>query len=211
MSVDLDEALVLASASGVDTEQLVVGTTVDEVPPAPSHRWVLVPSSRGGVVIGGMDRGAFASYAEITSTDGLVDALLRLGDQPAPTHPTTRPMREAASTLTQRLLRDHHAQVPLEPGRIPIGTAFDHLGPECGHVLYPLDVPVAYRSVPPTDLEEPRTAYVLARPLPATARLTVAPAWFGQPGGSPLVWLPAVIRWFVDDGTLVRYAPSPAA
>ncbi|MCW2819547.1 MAG: hypothetical protein JWR42_2334 [Marmoricola sp.] len=208
--MNLDDVLERAARRGVDLSTLVVGREPDHVPQAPSHRWIAFPSSTGGTVIGGADRGRFAPYAEFTDLLGAADALAQLTSTPPP-----RPLDRARSQVlgaAATIGRDWAAglqQRPWLPGTdVPVGTPLDHIGNESGHYLYLYDTPMSQRSLPPTDLEQHRTGYLVAAPLPPEAVVEQLPPWFGQPGGGLVVRLPRVIRSYVDAGLLLPFDPA---
>jgi hypothetical protein len=94
---------------------------------------------------------------------------------------------------------------PLPGSAIPVGTPLDHIGNESGHCLALLDTPMSARALPPTDLNEPRTGYLVSSPLPDVVRVSHAPPWFGQPGGGVLIELDRVIASYCDAGILRRF------
>jgi hypothetical protein len=204
----IERVAALAADLGVDVDRLVLGRAEDTVPEAPSHRWVLVPTSTGGVVIGGMDRGTFAAYARIEDDEQAARTLARLVTPPAPQPPGRDPgsLRSAVSSLESELVAAADDKGVVPSGHLPVGTPLDHLGNESGHCLYLLDTPMSRRSVPPTDLTEPRVGYLLAGPLPEGCRVRVVEPWFGQPGGGVLVELDRVIAYYCETGLLERFA-----
>src|SRR5690242_14905976 len=100
---EVSEVLSLAQARGVDVDRVVVGTEVDVIPQAPSHRWILVPMSDGTVTLGGMDRGRFAAYGKFSDPEVAARALELGTVQEAPPLPENRPLK-ALVTATQALL-----------------------------------------------------------------------------------------------------------
>ena len=204
----LEEVLRLAEARGVDVEQLVVGSAVDTIPQAPSHRWILVPMSDGSVTLGGMDRGRFAAYGKFAEPEVAAQALEQatssdrrvLVDRP----------EKALVAATQALLDQLRATIAdrgaLAPGDVPVGAVLDHIGPASGHVLYLYATPFEQRSLPPTDLNLDRRGYVLDAPLPEACRVEQVAPWFGQPGGGLTVVLDRVIAFYVDQGVLVPFS-----
>jgi hypothetical protein len=206
--VTIENVVALASDLGVDVDRLVIGRAADTVPEAPSHLWVLVPTSTGGVVIGGMDRGTFAPYARFEDDRQAVEALARL-TAPRPTPDPGRPadaLSEAVQRLDDELVASADDKGLIRSALLPVGTPLDHLGTESGHCLYLFDTHMSRRSLPPTDLNEPRTGYVLAGALPEACRVRRVESWFGQPGGGVLVELDRVIAYYVDTGLLERFA-----
>lgn len=208
--MNLDEVLEQAARRGVDLSALVVGRETDHVPSAPSHRWIVFPSSRGGTVIGGVDRGRFTPYAEFTDLLGAADALVQLTSLPMP-RPLDRPRSQvlgAVATIGRDWATGLQQQPSLPGAAVAVGTPLDHIGNESGHYLYLYDTPMSQRSLPPTDLQERRTGYLVAAPLPPEAVVEQLPPWFGQPGGGLVVRLPRVIRYYVDTGLLFRFDPA---
>ena len=208
--MSLDDVLTRAADRGVDVDRLVVSHEPGVVPPAPSDVWVVVPMQSGGTVIGGMDRGQFAPYAEFTNDEGAADALAQLSTIPvAPPPPAPmKAMLHATQALADQLRAGLRDETRLPGSAVPVGAVFDHIGAESGHVLYLLNTPFGQRSLPPTYLNEPRTGYVLEGPLPENAVVSALPAWFGQPGGGLVVALPQVIRCYADTGLLSRFDPT---
>ena len=206
------EVLRLAQARGVDVDAVVVGTEVDVIPQAPSHRWILVPMSDGTVTLGGMDRGRFASYGKFSDPEVAAQALAQGSTRDAPPLPESRPLK-ALVTATQALLDQLRSVVeagtPLASTHLPVGAVFDHIGDRSGHVLYLFATPFEQRSLPPTDLNLPRTGYVLDAPLPDTCDVSTVEPWFGQPGGGVMVTLDRVIAYYVDGGVLAPFALQP--
>jgi len=206
---EVAEVLRLAAARGVDADAAAVGTQVDTVPPAPSHCWVLVPMSDGTVTLGGMDRGRFAAYGKFRDPEVAAQALAGTADRAVPALPETRPVK-ALVTATQGLLDQLRARLAdghgLTASDIPVGAVLDHIGPPSGHVLHLFATPFEQRSLPPTDLNLPRTGYVLDGELPASCTVAPVEPWFGQPGGGIAVWLDRVIAYHVDQGLLAPFA-----
>ena len=209
-SVTIDGVLQQAARRGVDLSTLVVGREPDHVPATPSHRWIVFPSSTGGTVVGGADRGRFAPYAEFTDPAGAADALAQLSSPPPP-RPLDRPRSQvlgATAAIGQDWAAGLQQRAWLPGTEVPVGTPLDHIGNESGHYLYLYATPMSQRSLPPTDLEERRTGYLVAAPLPPDAVVEQLPAWFGQPGGGLVVRLTRVIRYYVDTGLLFRFDPA---
>lgn len=208
------EVLSLAQALGVDVDRVVVGTEVDVVPRAPSHRWILVPMSDGTVTLGGLDRGTFAAYGKFGDPEVAAQALAQGSTLDAPPLPQNRPLK-ALVTATQALLDQlrgvAEAGEPLTPAHLPVGAVLDHIGDRSGHVLYLFATPFEQRSLPPTDLNLPRTGYVLDAPLPDGCTVSRVEPWFGQPGGGVMVTLDRVIAYYVDAGVLAPFSVEVGA
>lgn len=205
----VQDVKVLAQARGVDVDEVVVGAEYDVIPQAPSHRWILVPMSDGSLTLGGMDRGRFAAYGRFRDPAVATEALVRATSMNAPPLPEGRPLK-ALVAATQGLLDQLRASVEsgdgLYPAQIPVGAVLDHIGPASGHVLYLFATPFEQRSLPPTDLNLPRTGFVLNGPLPETTGVSQVEPWFGQPGGGVMVTLDRVVAFYVDNGLLVPFS-----
>lgn len=205
----LRQTLDLAAARGVDIQDIEVGDVVDTVPQVPSHRWILVPMSDGSATLGGMDRGRFAAYGKFRDAEVAAEVLVRATSTDVPALPEGRPSK-ALVAATQGLLDQLRASVEsgdgLDPAQIPVGAVLDHIGPPSGHVLYLFATPFEQRSLPPTDLNLPRTGYVLNAPLPSGCTVSQVEPWFGQPGGGVMVTLDRVIAFYVDNGLLAPFS-----
>lgn len=203
--MSVQRVLDLVAAAGLPTEALVVGEEPDKVPQAPSHRWVLVPMSDGRTTLGGMDRGSFATYGVYETDELAANALLHVAQRPeyqeppAPVTELQARARELAVALQAR-----PAGATYDVSDLPPGTLLDHIGFESGHVLFLAGTPFAERSSPPTDLQLPRTGYLLKAPLPTAATVAPVVPWFGQPGGGVMVSLDRPIRYYYDVGLLDR-------
>jgi Tuberculosis necrotizing toxin len=208
------EVLSRAQARGVDVERVVVGTEVDVIPRAPSHRWIVVPMSDGTVTLGGMDRGSFAAYGKFGDPEVAAQALAQGSMLDAPPLPENRPVK-ALVTATQALLDQLRGVVedgePLTAAHLPVGAVLDHIGDRSGHVLYLFATPFEQRSLPPTDLNLTRTGYVLDASLPETCTVSKVEPWFGQPGGGVMVTLDRVIAYYVDVGVLAPFSVEVGA
>lgn len=170
----------------------------------PSHRWVVAEDSRGHVLVGGTDRGELAAYdvlEDVEQAVALVDRLVRAERPPVPDD--LAGLRERARAV-EADLRAATSRVGAD--QVPVGTPLDHIGSASGHYLYLLDTPMPLRSLPPTDLNQPRTGYLVTRALPGSTTVQVAPAWFGQPGGALVLRLDRVIAAFVDEGYLTPFS-----
>lgn len=205
----VEEVLDLAAGRGVDVDALVVGSEVDTIPPAPSHRWVLVPMSDGTVTLGGMDRGAFAPFGKFRDPAVAAQALEMVTASPRGVV-VDRPAK-ALVAATQALLDQLRATADdrgeIGPADLPVGALLDHIGPWSGHVLYLYATPFQQRSLPPTDLNLERTGFILDGALPDTCRLETIAPWFGQPGGGLAVVLDRVIASYVEAGVLTPFVP----
>lgn len=210
----VQDVTVLAQAKGADVDEVVVGTEVDVIPQAPSHRWILVPMSDGTVTLGGMDRGRFAAYGKFGDPEVAAQALALGSTQDAPPLPENRPLK-ALVTATQALLDQLRGVVetgePLVAAHLPAGAVLDHIGNRSGHVLYLFATPFEQRSLPPTDLNLRRTGYVLDAVLPETCTVSRVEPWFGQPGGGLMVTLDRVIAYYVDAGVLAPFSVQVGA
>lgn len=203
--MSVETVLQLAAEAGLRVDAVVAGTEPDKVPQAPSHRWVLVPMSDGRTTLGGMDRGSFATYGVYETDELAANALLHVAQRPeyqeppAPVAELQARARELAAVLQAR-----PDGATYDASDVPPGTLLDHIGFESGHVLFLAGTPFAERSSPPTDLELPRTGYLLKAPLPTAATVAPVVPWFGQPGGGVMVSLDRPIRYYYDTGLLDR-------
>lgn len=209
--VDPSEMLSQATRLGATVDDVLV-VRADESPRGPSHRWVVVTTG-ARVIIGGFDRGEFASYAEVADEEEGAAVLASVTASPAaPRLPRSQTaLVEATRTLAQRIQAEvagTGARI-LPPESLPLGTPLDHIGNESGHCLYLFATPFGERSLPPTDLSLPRTGYVLNGQLPEGASVEVVPPWFGQPGGGVMLRLGRVIRYYCDTGLLQRFVVEP--
>lgn len=200
---------VLAALDDADISGVWVAQQPDVVPQAPPGPWVLVPMSDGSTLIGGSDRGTFAVYG-IFADDAAVRALRHLlGASAAKTELSReqqRSLADDAARLAQDLSHRVAAGQALSAGDVPVGTALDHIGADSGRTAFLYDTPFSQRSAPPTDLELPRTGYLVRRPLPDTTTVSPVVAWFGQPGGGILVAFERPLRHLVDTGHLEPFA-----
>ena len=203
----------LFAALGGDVDVVAWGTSPGEVPSAGSHRWIVLDVEGGDVVIGGLDRSRFAAYGRFAHEQRAAETLTVLlrRPPPAPLPRTEDQLARAARGLV--VVLDEAGGVGgggsadgVAGAAIPVGAVLDHLGHGSGHVLYPLGTPMSQRSLPPTDLTQPRTGYLVVRPLPDGCRATRAPAWFGQPGGGWMITLDRVIDYYCDVGVLQPFA-----
>lgn len=205
----MSTADVLAALEDVDVSGVWVAQQPDVVPKAPPGPWVLVPMSDGGTLIGGSDRGTFAVYG-VYDDDAAVRALRHLLGGPARQAQLDEQARRALADDAARLAQDlrHRAAAgqPLSAGDLPVGTALDHIGTDSGRTAFLYDTPFSHRSSPPSDLELPRTGYLVRQPLPDTTTVSPVVAWFGQPGGGILVVLERPLRHLVDTGHLEPFA-----
>lgn len=200
---------VVAALDGLDLSGLWVSRQPDVVPKAPPGPWVLVPMSDGSTLIGGSDRGTFGVYG-VYDDAAAVRALRHLLGAPAPQRALDEQARRALADDAARLGQDlrHRAAAGevLQARDLPPGTALDHLGADSGRTAFLYDTPFSQRSSPPSDLELPRTGYLVRRPLPGTTTVSPVVPWFGQPGGGILVVFERPLRHLVDTGHLEPFA-----
>lgn len=205
----MSTADVVAALDGLDLSGLWVAPQPDVVPSAPPGPWVLVPLSDGATMIGGSDRGTFAAYGTFADTAAIA-ALRHLLGAPAPVRVLEEQERRALADDAARLAQDlrHRSATGETLGArdLPVGTALDHLGSDSGHTAFLLDTPFSQRSAPPSDLELPRTGYLVRAPLPETTTVSPVVPWFGQPGGGVLVSFSPPLRHLVDTGHLEPFA-----
>jgi len=194
----------LADEAGARVEHVVAAEEPDVIPKAPSPSWVVVPRSDGRTTVGGMDRGQFRVYDTYETEELAANALVHVlaAMRPEPDEQATPQRRRQAQELAADLRRRVAAGAELTPSVIPVGTALDHIGFSSGHTLFLLDTPFPERSSPPTDLQLPRTAFVLRAPLSGAVRVGPIQPWFGQPGGGIMIPLERPIRWYYDTGIL---------
>lgn len=210
-----DDVRALVEAAGTDPGLVVWAPVSREPPRAPSHRWVVWPTPDDEVVIGGTDHGRFASYARFGDPTLVADLLVRWVQPDLPPAPRDRQTLHQASLAVADLLVGPDAQVVLEPGGflpggvVPAGAALDHIGNSSGHVLHLYDTAFSARSLPPTDVNEPRMGFVLNATLPDSCPVARVEPWFGQPGGGVMVTLDRVIAYYVDQGVLSPFAVDP--
>lgn len=190
----------LASESGADTSTVFAATEPDVVPSAPSPSWVLVPRSDGRTTLGGMDRGTFRVYDTYETDELAANAVLHVLTPMRPdVDPAALPEHRARARALAAGLQARVAEgQQLVPAAIRVDTALDHVGLPSGHTLFLLDTPFAQRSSPPTDLQLPRTAFVLRAPLGPDVAVSAVRPWFGQPGGGIMVTLDRPVRWYYD-------------
>ncbi len=200
-------------ALGGSPEAVAWGTAVGEVPEVASHQWVVLEVENGDVVVGGRDRGRFAAYGRFADPAQAAETLVVLLRRPTPP-PLPRTEDQLARAARGLLVVLDEADGAGGAGganglvgtAVPVGAVLDHLGNGSGHVLYPLGTPMSQRSLPPTDLTQPRTGYLLLRPLPDECRASRVPAWFGQPGGGWMITLDRVLDYYCDVGVLQPFA-----
>lgn len=213
----VDDVRGLLRDAGLDTEAVLWAPVSDQPPQAPSHRWVVWPTTDDEIVLGGSDQGSFAAYARFGDPTLVAEILARWLDPDLPPAPRERETLHAASLAVADLLVGPDAASVLEPGGhlpgslVPPGAPLDHIGNGSGHVLHLLDTSFAARSLPPTDANEPRIGLVLDAALPDTCRVVRVEPWFGQPGGGLAVVLDRVIAYYVDRGVLTPFAIDTAA
>lgn len=212
----VDDVRGLLRDAGLDTEAVLWAPVSDQLPQAPSHRWVAWPTTNDEIVLGGSDQGSFAAYARFGDPTLVAEILARWLDLDLPPAPRERETLRAASLAVADLLVGPDAPSVLEPGGhlvgsvVPPGAPLDHIGNGSGHVLHLFDTSFAARSLPPTDANEPRFGLVLDAELPDTCRVVRVEPWFGQPGGGVAVVLDRVIAYYVDRGVLAPFAVDTA-
>jgi hypothetical protein len=194
----------LAREAGAPVEFVVAVDEPDVIPKAPSPSWVVVPRSDGRTTLGGMDRGQFRVYDTYETKELAANALVHVlaAMRPEPAEQATEERRQAAQGLATGLRTRVAAGQELTSSVIPVGTALDHIGFSSGHTLFLLGTPFPERSSPPTDLQLPRTAFLLRAPLSGGVRVGPLQPWFGQPGGGIMITLDRPIRWYYDTGIL---------
>jgi len=205
----------LLQAAGVDADAVLWAPVSDQPPQAPSHRWVVWPTTDDEIVLGGSDHGRFAAYARFGDPTLVAEILARWIAPDLPPPPRDHETLHAASLAVADALVGPDAPTALEPGgflpgtAVPPGAPVDHIGNGSGHVLHLFDTAFSARSLPPTDANEPRMGLVLNAPLPDACRVVRVEPWFGQPGGGVSVVLDRVIAYYVDQGVLSPFAVEP--
>lgn len=208
----VEEVRSLVQAAGLDTDAVLWAAVSDQPPPAPSHRWVVWPTTDDEIVLGGSDQGRFAAYARFGDPTLVAEILTRWLEPDLPPAPREPGTLRAASLSVADILVGPDARTALEPGgflpgsAVPAGAPLDHIGNASGHVLHLFGTSFAARSLPPTDANEPRTGFVLDATLPDSCRVVRVEPWFGQPGGGVSVVLDRVIAYYVDQGALSPFA-----
>lgn len=213
-----DDVRHLLHERGLDATAVLWTPPSDDPPQPPSHRWVAWTTPDDELVLGGSDRGRFAAYARFGDPGLAADILARwIAPELPPAPRDHETLRAAALTVADQLVGpepvDREVTALLDAGQdvpapvVPAGCPLDHLGNASGHVLYLYDTAMSARSVPPTDLNEPRTGFVLNQPLPPACRLRRVEPWFGQPGGGLVVVLDRVIAYYADQGVLSPFIP----
>lgn len=207
-----DEVRSLLQAAGPGLDDVEWAPVSDEPPRAPSHRWVVWPTTDDEIVLGGCDHGRFAAYARFGDPTLVAEILARWLEPQLPPAPRDRETLHAAALAAADLLVGPDAPTVLVPGESLPGSALaggaplDHIGNASGHVLHLYDTAFAARSLPPTDANETRIGFVLNAPLPDACRVALVEPWFGQPGGGVSIVLDRVIAYYVDTGVLSPFA-----
>ena len=177
-----------AAELGADLARVVVGAVPDAVPPAPSDRWVLFPTTTGGFVVGGTDHDGFAPFATFEDADDAARVLARWTvPLVAADLDRTAEQLAAAARGARRVLAGAGAVTGAE---VPVGTPFEHRGSACGHLLQLYGTPGGGDGA--------RQGFLLARALPRTCTADAA--------AGLVVGLDRVIAFYVDTGTLIPVA-----
>ena len=195
---------------GGDAAAVAWGAVTGEVPRAGSHQWLAMEVDGGDVVLGGLDRGRFVAYGRFGDPRRAAETLTLLlaRDEPAPLPRSQEELARAARGVVG-LLEEAEAAAgdgSVAGSQVPVGAVLDHIGNGSGHVLHPLGTAMSQRSLPPTDLTQPRTGYLLLRALPDSCRASRIAPWFGQPGGGWMIELDRVIDYYCDTGVLRAFA-----
>jgi hypothetical protein len=206
-----DDVRRLLIEAGVDQGQVLWHDAAD-APKAPSHRWIAW-SVGDEIILGGADHGRFAPYARFGDPT-LVAEILQRWVAPRLAEPPRddETFRDAALVVADDLIGSGAADGTVRDGGVvsgsvlPVGAPLDHVGNASGHVLHLYGTSFSARSLPPTDLNADRIGFVLTTALPEAARVSLAPAWFGQPGGGVTITLDRVIAYYVDTGVLAPFA-----
>jgi len=91
---------------------------------------------------------------------------------------------------------------------LPPGVLLDRFGPDTGRFLSPKGAAFGARALPTACATQPYSVFRVAMPLPAW--IGRAAPWFGESGGATQVQTDATVKQLLDDGVLVRLAPTPA-
>lgn len=225
----LEQVRAALVAAGLDPAELAWGDEVRE------HRWTVREEAAGSgaahsgaahsgvaLCLGGHDHGEWRTWREFTDDDGGVDELVKaLWDirrrvEPARIGRTLAETSRAATLGVEMMDRSaswsgrDELVTELPATEVKVGTPFDHVGDESGHVLHHYGTPWERRALPEGDHALPVTGYLLVHQLPLGCRVERIPASNGQPGGAWRVVLDRPIAAFVDSGGLRPFLPKDA-
>lgn len=206
-------------AAGLDPDDLGWGED------APPLRWTVRRADDGGLLLGGTDHGTWLTWRsfgpDVGGCDELVKALWELRRQPEPSRigRTQSETARAAALGVEMMDRsagwatglDSSDAVDVLPAaEAKVGTPFDHVGDESGHVLHHFGTPWERRAMPEESRGLPVTGLLLVHNLPVGCRVErVAPA-HGQPGGAWRVVLDRPIAAYRESGGLRPFVPKDA-
>lgn len=176
--------------------------SLDELGPGKDNTWLAAPFVDGSWVVGGTDRGRFASYDRYETLELCANALRHLYFAPVESVVLTAAEAEFAGRRAYELARLVTAKGQVSADEVPVGLAVDRFGPLSGHMLFTWRTSFPMRSAPPTDLSLPYTQLIVRRPLPTPFRTGAVVPWFEQPGGGAALSMPRCIRWYYDAGYL---------
>lgn len=206
-------------AAGLAPDEYGWGETAGE------FRWTVRLDEAGGLLLGGTDHGAWMTWRTFAPDAGGVDELvktlweLRRADEPSRIPRTLAETARAAALGVELMDRaagwatglDSDDAVDLLPAvEAKVGTPFDHVGDDSGHVLHHFGTTWERRAMPPEAQSLPVTGLLLVHNLPLACRVErVAPA-HGQPGGAWRVVLDKPIAAYKEAGGLRPFVPKDA-
>lgn len=193
-------------AADVDVSRVDVADAPEELGSLAPGRWVLLPRTDGGWLVGTVAEGLFVPYDQYDDLPRTARELRRLTREPPPRARLSYAETEALAAASVYVTRGVVAAVEVlgrpAPAGIPTGAALDRLGHDSGTVLHVFGTSMAERALPPRDQLLPYHVYVVRRPFPPAVRQSLAPADYGQPGGGGRVVLDRPVRWYCDAGVL---------
>lgn len=192
---------------------------------APELCWTLRRDADSRLLLGGTDHGTWMTWRTFAADAGGLDELvktlwaLRRADEPARIPRTLAETARAAALGVELMDRaagwatglDSEESVDLLPAaEAKVGTPFDHVGDDSGHVLHHFGTAWERRAMPSHARGLPVTGLLLVHNLPQTCRVErVLPA-HGQPGGAWRVVLDRPIAAYKEVGGLRPFLPHDA-
>lgn len=215
-----DEVRAVLSDAGIDPAGLGWG---DE---APELRWTLrADEGADAWLLGGGDHGRWMTWRSFPRDEvgakELAGAVwdLRRQEEPARIPRTLAETAQAAALGVDLMDRaagwatglDSEDAVDLLPGaEAKVGTPFDHVGDDSGHVLHHFGTAWGRRAMPAEAAALPITGLLLVHNLPSTCRVERVPAAHGHPGGAWRVVLDKPIAAYREAGGLRPFLPKDA-